>query len=103
MHRRLETKDHVAHQVIDGGKHQVARVLLLGGALIPQIELVGSSHPLQRAPNHDRDRTFFDKPLKHFTEHGGLLSGVRLIRRFLEKILPHSIPSPLDGGGRGWG
>ena len=32
-----------------------------------------TEHPFEEAAHHDRDRTFFDKTVKHFTQHGGLL------------------------------
>ena len=76
MDGRLQAKDHLTHQVLDDGKYQRSGILLLSGALIPPIKGIRPQYALQRATHHHRDRTFFDTPLKHVTEHRGLLEGV---------------------------
>src|SRR5262249_15775684 len=43
-HRGLDTKDDLVHQIIDAGKQEVSGILLLRGALIPQIEAIGAHH-----------------------------------------------------------
>jgi hypothetical protein len=70
-HRGLHTKDHVAPQSVDGGKQELSGVWLLSGTLLPQIEAVGTQHPLQRGAYHDGDGTLFHKSFKHLTKHGG--------------------------------
>jgi len=69
-HRGLHTKHDLAHQVINGGKQARARVWLLRGAPLPQIEAVSAQYPLQRRAHHDRDGTLFHKAFKHLTKHG---------------------------------
>jgi len=49
---------------------------LLSGALLPHIKGIRPQDALQRATHHHRDRTFFDKPFEHVTEHRGLPSGL---------------------------
>ena len=71
----LDAKDDLTHEILDRRKQQVACLLLLGRALIPQIEGIGPQDTLQRAPNHHRDGATIDKALKDGTEHNGLLIG----------------------------
>ena len=63
-HRGLDTKNHLAEDVIDRRKQHGAGVLLLGGAGKPGIELVCSQDAFQRATHHHRDGTFFHKTLR---------------------------------------
>src|SRR5215468_8286349 len=87
-HGGLDTKDHLAHQVIDGGKQEFARVLFLGRALIPEIEAIGAQHPLQRRAHHHRDRTLFDKAFKHSAEHAGPPTELNFRRPTVYNITP---------------
>src|SRR5262252_9517633 len=87
-HGGLDTKDHLAHQVIYGGKQDFARVLFLGRALIPEIEAIGAQHPLQRRAHHHRDRTLFDKAFKHSAEHAGPPTELNFRRPTVYNITP---------------
>jgi hypothetical protein len=49
----------------------VSGVLLLSGALEPQIESIGAQNAIESSENHDGDGAFFNESLKHFTEHRG--------------------------------
>src|SRR6266581_7920211 len=68
-HRGLYTKDDLVHQIIDAGEQEVSGILLLRGALIPQIEAIGAQHALECSADHDGDRAFFHKSFKHGTKH----------------------------------
>src|SRR2546428_1807337 len=68
-HRGLYTKDDLVHQIIDAGEQEVSSLLLLRGALRPQIEAIGAQHALECSADHDGDRAFFHKFFKHGTKH----------------------------------
>ena len=46
-HRRLDAEDHLVHHVVNTGKQEVASVLLLRGALEPQIESISAQDTLE--------------------------------------------------------
>src|SRR5467141_859286 len=71
----LDTKDDLVHQIIDAREQEFSGVLLLCGALIPQIEPIGAQDTLETSADHHRDGALLHKSFKHVTEHGGLLDG----------------------------
>jgi hypothetical protein len=57
----MNPEHHFTHQLHERGKHQLASILLLGGAGKKVINALGIQEPLQDGPGHHTDRALLDE------------------------------------------
>jgi hypothetical protein len=71
MDAGMNPEHHFAHQLHEGGKQEVAGVLLLGGVSKELIKALGIEESLQDGPGHDTDGTFFNEGGKNGVQQHG--------------------------------
>jgi hypothetical protein len=68
MDRRVLSGDHLHHHLKQGREQQGARVLALGGALEPSIQLLRIEAALEHGTGHGREREVFGKAAQNRVE-----------------------------------